>query len=74
MQLLNRAPFEATFVLVTDLVVPASEYQFRDSQLRSVLHRDHALHSRRSKPSYEECNATFQLTVWSTFLTLVQMI
>ena len=33
-QLLNCAPFEATFVLVTDLVVPASEYQFRDSQLR----------------------------------------
>lgn len=34
MQLLNCAPFEATFVLVTDLVVPASEYQFRHSQLR----------------------------------------
>ena len=34
MQLLNCAPFEATFVLVTDLVVSASEYQFRDSQLR----------------------------------------
>ena len=34
-------PFEATFVLVTDLVVPASEYQFRDPQLRfytEVMH------------------------------------
>lgn len=27
-------PFDATFVLVTDVVVPASEYQFRDPQLR----------------------------------------
>lgn len=27
-------PFDATFILVTDVVLPASEYQFRDPQLR----------------------------------------